>query len=272
MSVQLDPTSFTPYYAQLLEYLRGEIARGVWKPGDLLPSEADLCNTFTVSRTVVRRALQELEYQGLIYKRRGKGTFVAEAKMHEAMVQRLTGFHQDMIDQGYSITNRVLRQEAAAAEDDVRNALAMSADQSVIVCERLRLVDEKPVNFSVSYVPQDRCPQLLTADLRNQSLYAFIEQATGRSITRGRRTIETILPSEQIAELLEIDGDLPVFRITNTCFLEDGTPIEHSLGYHRSDRVRFEVELLRMPKVARPVDSGQGMLDPGLPQGHTLIS
>jgi GntR family transcriptional regulator len=268
---QLDPTSFIPFYAQLLDHLKAEIARGVWKPGELLPSEAELCSAFAVSRTVVRRALQEMEYQGIIYRRRGKGTFVAETKVHEQMVQRLTGFYQDMIDQGHTISNQVLRQELEPAGEEVAGALGLGREQVVVICERLRLVDDKPVNFSVSFIPYARCPELLTADLRQQSLYAFVEGATGRRIVRGRRTIETILPSAQIAGLLEIDGDMPVFLITNTCFLDDGTAIEHSRGFHRSDRIRFEVELLRSPQLAASAEDGLAVDGRSLPQAHTLI-
>jgi len=255
---QIDHDSFVPYYAQIKEYLRQQIAQGHLLPGTLLPSEADLCATFDVSRIVVRRALQELEYEGLIYRRRGKGSFVAEPKVHEQLVQRLTGFYQDMVDQGHRVLNHVLRLETVGADGNIGQRLQVPTDGVLIVCERLRLVDEKPVNFSVSYVPLALCAELLDADLTQRSLYAFLEERCGQPITHGQRTIEAALPTRQIADLLDIDSDLPVFKITNICYLRNGTPVEYSIGYHRSDRTLFEVQLMRSSERS-------------LPSGYTLI-
>ncbi|MEJ5247330.1 MAG: GntR family transcriptional regulator [Caldilinea sp.] len=255
---QIDHNSFVPYYAQIAQYLREQIKIGNLPPGSLLPSETELCNAFKVSRIVARQALQELEYEGLIYRQRGKGTFVAEPKVHEQLVQRLTGFHQDMVDQGHRVSNKVLRQEIISADGEIGRRLRLSPNDEVIAIERLRLVDEKAINLSVSYVPYHLCPDLLGSDLTKSSLYAFLETCVGRRIARGQRTIEAILPSSSIAQLLEIDTKLPVFRITNICYLDDGTPIEYSIGYHRSDRTLFEVQLIRNSEQT-------------LPAGYTLV-
>jgi GntR family transcriptional regulator len=231
----------------------------------MLPSEAELCSAFAVSRTVVRRALQELVYEGLIYRRQGKGSFVAERKLQELLVQRLTGFYQDMISQGHTIANRVLRLEDGQPDVEAAAALGL-AGGNVIVVERLRIVDGLPVNLSISFVPAQRCPDLLAADLSEGSLYSFIEQHCAQRIVRGRRTIEAIRPTPQLTQLLEIEPDLPLFKITNTCYLADGTPIEHSRGYHRSDRTQFQVELLRTADAEPPTMHGAAHL----PQSHTL--
>jgi GntR family transcriptional regulator len=250
--LQIDHNSFVPYYVQIQEHLREQIAEGALPPGALLPSEAELCTAFDVSRIVVRRALQELEREGLIYRKRGKGSFVAEPKVHEELVQRLTGFYQDMVDQGHVVFNRVLRQELAAAGSEIGRWLLLPPDEIIIVCERLRLVDEKAVNLSFSYVPRDLCPDLVNTDLTQRSLYTLLEECCGQPITRGQRTIEAILPPPAISEQLEIDPKLPVFKITNTCYLGNGTPIEHSVGYLRSDRTLFEVQLVRGPERSLP--------------------
>lgn len=265
-AASIDYKSLRPYYAQILDQLRHEIRSGVWQPGALLPSEAELCGRFSVSRTVVRRALQELEYEGLIYRRQGKGSFVAEQKLQERLVQQLTGFYQDMVSQGHEIANQVLRLELMAPDEEAAGALGLREGESIILIERVRLVDGLPVNVSLSFVPAQRCPALLTADLTDRSLYAFIEEHCGQRIVRGRRVIEAIRPTEQLIGLLEIEPDLPLFKITNTCYLADGTPIEHSRGYHRSDRTSFQVELLRSPSAEETALPSSAKL----PQSHTL--
>jgi len=256
-----------PFYAQVYDSLSQGIREGSWGQGDILPSESELCAQFGVSRTVVRRALQELEYEGLIIRKQGKGSFVAERKLQELLLQRLTGFYQDMLNQGHKIRNRVLRQEIVRAGDDVRAALMTKENEEIILIERLRYVDGIPVNLSISYVPQKRCPSLLFANLAEGSLYTYLETETGQHIVRGRRTIEAIRATPSLSELLETDADLPFFKITNTCYLADGAPIEYSLGYHRCDRTQFHVELVRTGDLESPPTGPV----PSAPQyGHTL--
>lgn len=265
----VDRNSFVPYYVQVKEHLKHQIEQGAWQPGQQLPSEAELCNIYDISRTVIRRALQELQYEGLIYRKKGKGSFVAEPKVHELLAQNLTGFFHDMVEQGHQVSSRVLRQELREASEELARILEVRPHAPLVMCERLRLVDGSAINVSISHVPHDRCPEMLGADLTNQSLYSFVERACGQRIVRGRRTIEAILPSRHIAQLMDIGTDLPVFRINNICYLEDGTPIEHSCGYHRSDRTFFEVALLR-ETAANTSAASAG--DSGLPQGYKLTT
>lgn len=241
----IDRNSFVPLYIQVKEHLRHQIGQGVWQPGEQMPSETELCNAYDISRTVIRRALLELQHEGLIYSQKGKGSFVAEPRVHEVLAQNLTGFYHDMTKQGHKVSSRVLRLESSEATDVLASILEVEPDDPLVLCERLRLVDGNAINVSISHVPRERCPELLGADLTSTSLYSYIERACGQRIVRGHRTIEAILPSEHIADLLGIARDVPVFRINTVCYLEDGTPIEYSSGYHRSDRTFFEVALLR---------------------------
>ena len=96
MNKKIDFNSLIPFYIQLMDTLRAKITQGEWQPGDQLPGEHTLCDTYGVSRTVVRQALRELELEGLIYRRKGKGSFVSKPKISGALAQKLTGFYQDM--------------------------------------------------------------------------------------------------------------------------------------------------------------------------------
>jgi GntR family transcriptional regulator len=96
--VVVDQNSPIPYYVQVKEALRQRIQQGEWMRGDQLPVDLELCQMFGVSRTVIRQALNELVNEGLVIRRKGKGTFVAEPKIGESLVQKLTGFYQDMVD------------------------------------------------------------------------------------------------------------------------------------------------------------------------------
>src|SRR5881227_297008 len=100
----------TPYYLQIADILRAGIGEGKWQPGQLIPSEASLCEMFGVSRTAIRQALAQLVVEGLLHKEKGRGTFVARPHMAIA-VQELRGFFDEMSAAGRSVTTQVLRQE-----------------------------------------------------------------------------------------------------------------------------------------------------------------
>lgn len=128
------------YYYQLEEFLKGQIENGTWEPGQKIPSGAELCEAFDVSRTVVRQALNELVHEGVLYRRRGKGTFVAEPKIRESLVQHLTGFYEDMVALGLKPSTRVLEQKVIPAPPKIADALGLierrtgGHDRSFAVC------------------------------------------------------------------------------------------------------------------------------------------
>ena len=242
----IDFNSNIPYYIQLIEALKEKISQGEWKPGDQLPSEPELCESYGVSRTVVRQALGEIELDGLIVRRKGKGTFVAEPKINESLAQKLTGFYQDMVERGHKPITQVLEHKVLPASNKVAEYLGIPPDTPVVGIKRLRFVADEPIVIVTSYLPFHLCPALADVDLTNRSLYQFLEQECGLMIARGRRTIEAVGANEYEAELLHIDRGAPLILLNSVSYLDDGTPIEYYHAVHRGDRSRFEVELVRI--------------------------
>lgn len=241
----IDFDSHIPYYIQLKDIIDGRIKDGTWTPGDRLPSEAELCELFGVSRTVVRQALQELIHEGLIKRRKGKGSFVAAKKISEQLVQKLTGFYQDMVEQGFEPVTQVLQQHIVPANPEVAHHLSLQPDTPVIEIVRLRSVQQVAIVLVTTYLPYALCPKLINENLNNQSLYALLENRYQLYIARGRRTIQSVPAEGQEAKLLEVKRGAPLFRLDSTSYLSDGTPIEYYFAYHRGDRSQFEVELIR---------------------------
>lgn len=259
-----------PLYVQLKDALRERIESGVWKPGDRIPGESDLCQIFDVSRTVVLQALKELSFEGLIVRRQGKGTFVAEPKIGESLVQKLTGFYQDMQERGLTPVTQVLKQARTSATAKVAARLGLQPGQEVIEIERLRFVDGDPIVLVTTFLPHHLCSQLLEAELSRQSLYAYLERSCGLVIARGRRTIEAVPASSRDAELLRVEPSAPLIRLVSVSYLADGTPLEYYEALHRGDRSRFEVELIRIREQGHHREAlGEGQLD--LPPGTDLV-
>lgn len=255
MDLAVDRDSAIPYYVQVKETIQALIHAGVWQPGEQLPGEPDLCRMFAVSRTVIRQALNDLVNKGLLFRAKGKGTFVAQPKIRESLVQRLTGFYQDMVEQGHTPQAQILRQESVPAHPKVAGLLEIEPGTPVIAIERLRLVQDTPIQLVTTYIPAALCPALLEVDLTNQSLYAFLEQSCGVFIARGRRSIEAVPANEREARLLDVQAGAPLILLDSVSFSSDGTPIEYYHALHRGDRTRFEVELIRVKEHGRQNDA-----------------
>jgi GntR family transcriptional regulator len=258
-----------PYYFQLEEILREAIEGGKWVPDQQIPSEPELCETLGVSRTVVRQALNELVNEGLLYRRRGKGTFVTRSKIAESLVQNLTGFHEDMVAKGLTPVTQVLEQKRIPASKKVAGMLNLKEGDQVIKIDRLRSIGNEPILTVTTFIPYQSCRALLDEDLTNQSLYAVIEDRYNLEIARGRRTLEAISASEEDAKLLGIEEGDPLILLKSVSYLEDGGPVEYFEAKHRGDRSRFEVELIRRRRLLR--GSIEEVLPPELPPSNIVV-
>jgi GntR family transcriptional regulator len=246
LDFSIDRNSPIPYYIQVKDALQLRIQDGSWQPGDQIPGEPELCRMFDVSRTVIRQALNDLVYRGLLVRKKGKGTFVAEPKIRESLVQKLTGFHQDMVEQGYTPVTRVLKQGLVPANRKVAAYLGIDEGTEVVEIERVRFVQDEPIQLTTTYLPYRLCPELLQKDLTDQSLYMFLEKQCGIMIARGHRSIEAVPANDYEARLLQVKKGAPLIMLNSVSFLSDGTPVEYYHALHRGDRTRFEVELVRV--------------------------
>jgi GntR family transcriptional regulator len=245
MKTAINRESPIPYYVQVKEALRECIERGEWRPEDQLPSETELCEMFDVSRIVIRQALREMSYEGLVLRRKGKGTFVARPRIMGGLVQELTGFHQDMTRRGHQVLTRVLKQAVVPATSEVAGHLQIPPGVQVVQLDRLRFVDGEPMVLVTTYLPRQLVPGLESEDLSTRSLYEYLEQRLGLVIARGHRTIGAVAAGELEAQLLGIEKGAPLLSLHSVSYLDDGTPLEYYYALHRGDRSSFEVELIR---------------------------
>jgi len=200
----IDKNSPVPYYYQLEQLLRERVENGEWKPGDNLPPEAGLCSTFGVSRTVVRQALNKLCQDGVVYKEKGKGTFVAKPKLQEKFIQRTYGFYQEMREKGLEVESKILEHEIVEPPTRIRTLLKLTEGQKVVKTSRLRSVNKELIMFTTTYVRSDLCPELEKEDLTNRSLYQLLWDKYGVRISYGHRTLEAVAASKYEADMLEV--------------------------------------------------------------------
>ena len=233
-----------PLYLQLAALTRRCISSGLLKPGDQLPSEAELCRHFGISRSTVRQALGELEEQGLILRRQGRGSFVAEPKLYRRS-ENIYSFTSEATAMGRKPGSRLLSFEVIRPSGEIRQLMEIRDEQAEVYrFTRIRLVDESPLMLETSYYPRYVYPNLTPELVQTHSLYSLLFE---RGIVPGTATdvYEAIRLDKTEAELLETKAGSAGFNHQRITRSEDGSVFELTQSVMRGDRTKLEVTLQR---------------------------
>ncbi len=240
----IDRTSPIPLYYQVKQHISAQIATGGLRPGQQLPGEHELCKLHAVSRTVIRQALNELRYEGMIDTHRGKGTFVAKTKVPEGLMSRLAGLADDVARRGQSLESKVLTLREEPATASVGAQLQLKPGAPVVELERQRFVDGQPWVLTVTYLPAELVPGLVSRNLGGaESLYRIIRQEYELPIVSSTRRVEAAVADEREASLLGIRRGDPVIVLRSLSFTTGMRPLEYFVAHHRGDQSAFEVVL-----------------------------
>ena len=240
-STGINTRSYVPYYQQLKQILITDVQRR--KEGDLLSSESDLCRRYSVSRTVVRQALDELERDGLVLKVKGKGTFVTGRKLNTSFVQHSLGFYDSMVKAGHSIQSKVLVLELTGCPASLASALDLNIGDEVIRFDRVRSVDGRPVLVNRTTLPSRMFPGFTDLDMTDRSLYQVMRDEYGVRPAGGHRSIEAAALSAEDARHLAAPAGLPALRIESVTRTAEGKVFEYYSAIYRGDSFKFELEI-----------------------------
>ncbi|WP_066189825.1 GntR family transcriptional regulator [Gracilibacillus timonensis] len=228
------------YYA-VKEKILNRITDGFYPVGSQLPTEANLCDEFNVSRTTIRVALQQLELEGKIKKVQGKGTFVSSPKFKENISQNIKSFSEQMKEAGLSSYSKVLNLEIVPATTKLAHDLEINADDPVIKLIRLRFAEKLPYQYSISYVPWKIAPGLINDDC-SHSLFELLREKYHVDTHKSVESIQPILPSKTVCELLEINKNTASFELESYTYTAEETLIEYSNTIVRGDYAKFVTE------------------------------
>ncbi|MEU8803583.1 GntR family transcriptional regulator [Spirillospora sp. NPDC048819] len=208
--------------------------------GDALPSERRLADELGVSRPTLRQAIDGLVAEGLLDRRHGSGTYVAEPRI--AVSLTMTSFTEDMIRRGMKPGGRVLSFRIETAGARIGRRLALSPSEEVFTIRRLRLADGTTMAIETLYLPRSLMPGLRRHDLEGRSFYDLL-RGNGVAIASGTETIEpTVTTAEEAAEL-DVPVHTPAFLFERITKDENGRPLEYVRSVYRGDRYRLELDL-----------------------------
>ncbi|MDY5350148.1 MAG: GntR family transcriptional regulator [Candidatus Ventricola sp.] len=244
---RLDKESAVPLYEQLKLSLSKKIEEHVLQEGERLPSEAELCAEFDVSRITVRRAVDELVEEGVLERRQGKGTFVASSRMSVQMMpmnEVVQGFYTR--DTGRKQTHVISKKEYVANQHE-REALALQEGDAVYVFTRQMMVDGNICMLDRSTFPAGRFPGLFDRVTDNMSTYRLLEQEYGVVMYCVHKEISHTYASAEQAKWLDCAVGTPLFRMYKVVRDPQGVPIHMSSSYMKADSVIFvtDNELLK---------------------------
>jgi DNA-binding GntR family transcriptional regulator len=201
-----------PQYRQLYEDLRKQITDGIYKNGDLLPSENALCSQYGTTRQTVRQALDALLHEGMIRKHQGKGSIVTGPPKGIGILSisgttSALGMH--------NLKTRILSKPAVIPwPEDFMFPLSEEMKMSgCIFLERLRLVDDIPVFYDINYLPNINLPRFCNRKFENKSLFDILRRAYRIEVTSGEQRIRAIRADDTIRRFLDVPLGHPVLHL-----------------------------------------------------------
>lgn len=233
-----------PRHEQVSTWIRECIAGGVFAQDDQLPSESRLVERFGVSRITIRRALQTLENEGLIYRRQGLGSFVRDQQLHQGLV-RLTDFAEDMRAAGLVAESRIVHQAAEPADERIAERLGIDPGIQVMRLDRLRLGDSEPIAFDRTWLPMFFAQLLEGRDLGRETIYSVMERDYSIRVERGRFRMEAVNAPADIGQLLSVPWGRALLLIERVTYTDADRCVYFQQRFYRSDRVAYELELKR---------------------------
>ena len=235
---QLDITISTPLYQQLYDAIKAEINCGTYLPGDRIPSEQELSQTYDVSRITVRKAMEMLTEDNIIIKRPGKGTFVTPKKIDEDLSGK----------QSFSLTceYNALSSKSLILSQDVREATSFDIDQlkvpkgsQIIHLKRLRYAGETPIMVESNYLRYDLFSYIMDVDMTSHSLYAEISRQFPEENRKIKRSVEISIATPEQANLLNLPKGAPLLLCHEVVTTAHGLPLFRIRQFIAGERIRF---------------------------------
>src|SRR5581483_11012073 len=220
--IEIDRSSPVPLYFQVSRRLEEAVDQGDLLPGERLPNEIEFAQALSISRPTMRRALDDLVEKGMLTRKQGVGTQVANAQVRRRVA--LTSLYDDLAASGRAPQTRVLRLSTECVDRHAARALGEPADQPVVYLERLRLADGQPLAIMRNWLPP-RFADIGADDLGTRGLYQLLGERNARpAVARQRITARAAGAGE--ARLLDTKRNAPLISMQRTAFDAAGHPVE----------------------------------------------
>lgn len=237
----MDKNNKIPLYLQLVDDLIEKIDTKVYKEGDKLPSERELCDMYNMSRITVRNALQELDRDGYIYKLHGKGTFVSPKTYRQNLIN-LYNFTDEMKKIGKVPKTKVLSFKVIKVDKRYADKLQINYGDEAYEIVRLRLADGEPFIYETSYIPRYKFPDLTKEDLEEAPMYKVFNEKYQIGVSRAIEQFRATSLRSNEASYLNHSVNHPAMLIKRYAYSESEL-IEYTVSIISGQKYYYTVEL-----------------------------
>jgi GntR family transcriptional regulator len=246
MNLRASKKNNVPLYFQLEQIIKSKILMGEFLPGEQIPTEKDLCETYQVSTITARQAILNLVNEGLIIRRQGKGSFIKEGLKDIKNIKTLLlkGDINDIIPEGLeTLKVRVLDIMRIVSPKKVATLLEIGEGQEVIQVRRTRSGNGIPVSYIKNYIPLEIGEKIKREDLCVYPMLDILRNRLKIPLTGGIQYVEAIVADYDIASALSISISSPILYLETIIFARQKKPVEFVQTFYRPDQFRYSVKL-----------------------------
>lgn len=239
---KIDKSSQEPIYQQLYKHFKELIENGTYQEGDVFPSENEMLNEYDASRITIRRAINDLEHDGYLKKRRGAGTIVAPRKTKRDL-SKFTSFGGSAKVQGHIPGSIILEFKTVEAGVKVASMLKIDSGEKVFFLKRIRLINGRIVGLNETYVSRRIGINLKRDDFNvDTSLYALLEER-GVELGCADETMEARMASAELKHELFLDNDQPVVYKERITYDVKSVPVEFSENTYIAELYKYSIHI-----------------------------
>jgi GntR family transcriptional regulator len=239
MKLQINHQSKIPLHTQVEELIRKLIDAPEYRNGTFLPKEVELANRLGVSRNTIRQATNKLEYEGLLIRKKGVGTKVAQPALSTGL-DHWYSFTEEMLQQGVPIENIELRADKVKADEKIARFFNIPLHRNVVRLTRLRGAEGEPFVFFESYFH----PRIGLTEEEDFTapLYRLLEEKFGVVVVRSSEHISARLAG-LLAKKLQADPHAPILVRERYVYDPGDRAIEYNIGYYRADKFTYSIDI-----------------------------
>ncbi|GKU83509.1 UTRA domain-containing protein [Niallia sp. NCCP-28] len=240
--MKLNNDSKLPLYFQLKQVIKEDIKREKYKSGEKLPTEAELCEIYGVSRITSRRAIKDLVEEGILHSHQGKGIYVKSMKEKRELISA-GGFSELTISSGKRPSSQILSSIIINMDEELAGKFKLPIGERVLNLHRLLFIeDDEPFIIETSYFPLVYFPNLERHIGESTSTYSILKERYNTDITRSSKILEGISASAYEAELFKCDAGTALFSIEKLSFDQQDRAVHLSTSLFMTNKVIFTID------------------------------
>jgi GntR family transcriptional regulator len=225
---KLDKSIPTPLYYQLLIILKEKIESGVWKPGDIIPTEQELMEQYDISRSTTRQAILALVNDGYLHREKSKGTIVSSPTGRMRFVGSLMSFSEEMDSKKIPHYSQIIGQEVLPASEAIAEKFDIKPGSSVYHLKRIRFVNDRPFLLDEHFIPYYLCQGIEEKYKNNTSLYKLLKLEYNFNLHHGQIEFEPVVPtSKEVIDLLKVNPTTSLLYVARMVYSDQDVPLDY---------------------------------------------